>query len=453
MVQSLVIKARQTATGFEIVFRGSTYVLNYPDEIWQAYPQESRDILFDNLVYSETIHLPLTHRRPEIKFNTSPPFFQTQFFQNFIMDIPSCADVDGTLTSQMVKEYINMKEHFADNEIKYPSHKMETREDSSVVLLSFGKDSLLTWAVCDELGLNPQACYIVEPALLYEEKHKDILAKKFQDKFGVELQKVEHSVGNLRDGMRLGVGKTELGWGLQSTQYALITLPIANKFQSRYVLFGNEQSCSEYYFDQEGFICYPAYDQSHRWTKQIDLMTRQMTGEGVRTISVIEPLNDIAVVYSLYKRYPEVAKYHMSCFVETEAGKNHRWCMDCSVCCKMYLLIKASGFDPKEVGLTRNMLDIEMRDYFSLFGGSDVNTYALTGRGRDEQLFAFYLAYKNGDRSPLTQEFALRFLDQAKDREDELYKTFFDIHESITMPKHLKSKVQSIYKETLSDVP
>ncbi len=170
-------------------------------------------------------------------------------------------------------------------------------------------------------------------------------------------------------------------------------------------------------------------------------------------MSVIEPLNDIAVVYSLYKRYPEVAKYHMSCFVETEAGRDTRWCMDCSVCSKMYLLIKASGFDPKEVGLERNMLTEDCREYFSLFGGSSVNTYALTGRGRDEQLFAFYLAWKNGDKSPLIDEFEKRFLEEARGREDELYKTFFGINEAITMPKYIKDKVESIYKETLNDVP
>jgi len=452
-VNSLRINARQTAHGFEILFRDSKYVLYYPDGIWQAYPQEAKNVLFDNLVYAETVHLPLTFRRNEIEFNTSPPFFQTQFFQNMIMDLPSCADVDGTYTSELLKEFMNLKTRFKDNEVKLPKYRHETREDSSVVSLSFGKDSLLTWAVCRELGLNPQATYIVEPVLLYEEKHKDKLARGFQEEFGVKLQKIEHSMGNLRDGLRLGVGKTELGWGLQSTQYAMMILPIAHRFQSRYILFGNEQSCGEHYYDREGYVCYPAYDQCHSWTTQIDLITRQLSGGGVRTMSVIEPLNDIAVVYTLYKRYSEVAKYHMSCFVDTEAGRDHRWCMDCSVCSKMYLLIKASGFDPKEVGLNRNMLTEEMRDYFSLFGGSSVNTYALTGRGRDEQLFAFYLTWRNGDRSPLVEEFEKRFLDEAKGREDELYKTFFGIHHAITLPSHIKNQVESIYKEALSDVP
>jgi hypothetical protein len=99
------------------------------------------------------------------------------------------------------------------------------------------------------------------------------------------------------------------------------------------------------------------------------------------------------------------------------------------------------------------MLDSEMRDYYSLFGGSDVQTYALTGRGRDEQLFAFYLAWRNGDKSSLVNEFASRFLDEAQAREDELYKTFFGVHKSITLPKKINDRARSIYKEVLSDVP
>jgi len=452
-LSNLVIDARETRTGIEFLFRGNTYALSYPDDIWRRYPKKARDMLFDNLVYAETIHLPLTLKANEITYNVSRPFFETYFFQNLVMDFPSCADVDLTKTSDLLKAFMNTRVHFKDHEIKFPSYTEESREDSSVVSISFGKDSLCSWAVSNEIGLNPQMCYIVEPSMTYEEKHKTALAEAFNKEFGIKLNKVIHTAGSFRDGVHLGVGKTEIGWGLQSTQYALIILPIAHKFQARYILIGNEHSCGEYYFDREGYICFVCYDQSHYWTKQIDSMTRQMTGGGVRTLSVIEPLNDIAVVYTLNKRYPEVAKYHMSCFVETEAGRDKRWCQECSVCAKMHLLILASGFDPKRVGLERNMLTKESREYFTLFGGKEVETYALTGMGRDEQLFAFYLLWKKGNRSDLVNEFAERFLDEAREREDELYKTFFSIHDSITMPPPIKKKVMSIYKEVLSDLP
>jgi len=53
----------------------------------------------------------------------------------------------------------------------------------------------------------------------------------------------------------------------------------------------------------------------------------------------------------------------------------------------------------------------------------------------------------------LVKEFESRFLDEAQAREDELYKTFFGIHESITLPSEVKNNVMSIYKEALNDVP
>jgi hypothetical protein len=53
----------------------------------------------------------------------------------------------------------------------------------------------------------------------------------------------------------------------------------------------------------------------------------------------------------------------------------------------------------------------------------------------------------------LVEEFEHRFLDEAKGREDELYKLFFGVHEAITMPEKIKNETFSIYNEVLSDVP
>jgi len=447
----LRIDARQIPTGLTISFRERVYETSYPNQAWSDYPTQVKDVLFDNLVFAATIHLPLALGEDEVYYNTSPPIFQPYFFQNMTMDFPSCADVDQTNTSDLLRRFMNLKIRFKDYNIKFPHYEGDASPDSSIVSLSFGKDSLLTFAICNELGLNPKIVYIVEPSLKYEEKHKTVLAEKFHREFGAKLNKVTHTTGLLRDGVHLGVGKTELGWGLQSTEYALLLLPFAHRYKASYILFGNEQSCGAYYFDREGYVCYPAYDQSHAWTKQIDIMTQLMTNNGVKTMSVIEPLNDIAVMAVLNNRYPEIAKYEMSCFTETEAGRDYRWCQSCQVCSKMYLLLVALGVDPRRVGFTRNMLVKDNKGFFSLFGGKSVSTYALTGLGRDEQLFAFYLAHKRGDRSDLVREFGKSFLHEAEEREDELYKTFFGIHESITMPPEIRDKAISIYREELTN--
>ena len=109
----------------------------------------------------------------------------------------------------------------------------------------------------------------------------------------------------------------------------------------------------------------------------------------------------------------------------------------------------ALGVDPKIVGFSKNMLTEENRVFFSLFGGKKASTYASTKLGRDEQLFAFYLAYKRGNDNDLVREFSKAFLEEAKSREDELYEAFFGLHESTTMPPKILNQVTSIYQEEL----
>jgi len=65
------------------------------------------------------------------------------------MGLPSCADVDGTQTSHLLS-FINLKTSFKNQEVKLPRHRLESDPDQSQVSLSFGKDSLLSWAVCRE---------------------------------------------------------------------------------------------------------------------------------------------------------------------------------------------------------------------------------------------------------------------------------------------------------------
>ena len=77
-------------------------------------------------------------------------------------------------------------------------------------------------------------------------------------------------------------------------------------------------------------------------------------------------------------------------------------------------------------------------------------TYAHTQVGLDEQLFAFYLAAKRGVKASMVEDFkASPLFQEAKDREEELHKTFCTLHTSISVPKELRNKINSIYKEEL----
>jgi hypothetical protein len=452
-MKQLHIYSGVTDTGVDIRFREESYPIVYPISVWGATPKETRTALKDNLAVATTMHLPLVLDVPSIVYHSGCPLLEPYFVQNFLKDIPSCTEVDGTSTDEAVRKFFNTEYQFLDPNIVYPSRQPVDSPSGALVGTSFGKDSLLTYAVAEEIGLEPEMVYVVEQSMTYEQKHKTELAKHFKNEFGKQLNILRHETGKFRDYPYLGVPFTEMGWGLQTTEYALELIPFAYALKAKYLLFGNEQTAASTYMDSEDrWTVHPCYDQSHRWTVHIDQITQTFSGRSVNTGSVIEPLMDMMIQYILAHRYPQLAKYQMSCFTETEAGRDYHWCHNCSICAKMYLMCVGSGIDPAKIGLRENMLERKYKRFFTLFGGKSITmTYAHTKVGRDEQLFAFYLAAKRGTEGGLVDEFkASPLIQEAKDREEELWKTFCTLHTSISVPKELRDSVNSIYKEELA---
>ena len=451
-MKSLEIYLKEITNGICIEFQGFQYSIIYQDEVWNSTPLETRNALKDNLILATTMHLPLIFDSNKVVYQSGRPLLEPYFFQNFLKDIPSCTEVDESNTDEIVRKFLNTEFVFKDPEIKYPSINSVEGAHKALIGMSFGKDSLLTYAVADELDLDPKIVYIVEQSLTYEEKHKKNLAAKFKSEFGKELQILTHETGKLRDYDYLGMSKSEFGWGLQNTEYTLELIPFAYALNTKYILFGNEQTTAASYLDDSNtWTIYPAYDQSHLWTVHLNQVSQAFSGRSVFTGSLIEPLMDMMIQYMLAHRYPEIAKYQMSCFTENEFGAEYHWCHHCSVCAKMYLLCVGSGIDPRAIGLRENMLKKECKGFYTLFGGKTSLTYLNTGIARDEQLFAFYSAAKKGVKADLIELFKESELYQeAKEREDELFKTFCSIYNSISVPKELKEKLISIYKEELS---
>ncbi len=448
------IQSRLLENGFEVKFRGARYPVEYPVETWSSVPEQTRRALRDNLAFAATMHLPLVFGEDIVRYDSGRPLLEPYFFQNFMRDIPSCTEVDGSDTADMSRRWYNIRYLFSDSQIIYPSQEPVSSPTRAIVGLSFGKDSLLTFAIADEIGLDPVAVYIVEESLKYEEKHKTVLAEQLRREFGKLFWKVRHETGKLRDYAHLGLPQSEFGWGLQTTEYALEFIPFAYALGGKYLLFGNEHTTSETYMsnDKSGpWVVNPCFDQAHEWTVHIDQITQIFSGRTVRTGSLIEPLMDMMVQRTLVHRYPQYAKYQMSCFTETESGRDYRWCHNCSVCAKMYLLCVGGGVDPKIVGFTRDMLTAENRRFFTLFGDRSTLTYANTETAKEEQLFAFYSAALRGVKSELVEQFRHSDLFQeAKAREDELMKKFCTVYEPISMPTELRPLVMPILSEEVA---
>ncbi len=448
----LEVRSESTKNGFAVQFKDISYPLIYPQGYWEKTPQRTRLALTENLALATTMHLPLVFNDPQITYHSGRPLLEPYFVDNFIRDIPSCAEVDGTDTAEMVRKFLDTRYLYTNPEVTLPSSDPVEGAHRAIVGLSFGKDSLLTYAVADEIGLDPEIGYLVEESMTYEEKHKTALAEKFKKEFGKSLHILKHETGKLRDYKHLGLPFSELGWGLQSTEYAIEFIPLAYALEGKYILFGNEQTTSETYVNEkDGWLIYPCYDQSHIWTVHIDQITQTFSGRSVRTGSLIEPLMDMMVQRTLAHRYPEIAKYQMSCFTETEAGRDYHWCHDCTICGKMYLLCAGCGIDPKTVGFRENMLERPKRHHFTLFGGKSALTYANTATARDEQLFAFYCSVKKGANGGLVEDFkASDLYKEAQSKEDELFKRFISLYDPISVPAELKEQVMSIYREEIA---
>ncbi|MFW9969496.1 MAG: hypothetical protein ACFFDF_04795 [Candidatus Odinarchaeota archaeon] len=445
MNEYLEVYSTNLKNGIQLEFQGVQYPIVYGKNIWNSTPDQTCEALRDNLSFATTMHLPLIYHKEKIVYYSGRPLLEPYFFQNFLKDIPSCTEVDGLNTDDIIHQFLNTEFHFNNPEITFPSEKSVENPYKALIGMSFGKDSLLTYAIANEINLDPEIIYVVEQSLTYEEKHKIDLAKRFKKEFNKDLHILTHETGKLRDYNYLNLPKSEFGWGLQNTEYALEFIPFAYALNGRYIFFGNEQTTAASYKDSSNrWLIYPAYDQSHLWTIHINQITRMFSGHSVTTGSLIEPLMDMMIQRILVHRYPDIAKYQMSCFTENEFGRDYRWCHNCSVCAKMYLLCAGSGINPELIGIKNDMFQKEYKNYYTLFGGKSNLTYANTDIARDEQLFAFYSAIKKGVKGDLIDEFKrIDLFKEAESREDELYNP-------ISLPKELKNDVLSIYKEELS---
>ena len=112
--------------------------------------------------------------------------------------------------------------------------------------------------------------------------------------------------------------------------------------------------------------------------------------------------------------------------------------------------MKAIGKDPKAIGINKNMFDRKYFKHHVIFNPSAKERYDKVKDNDAELKFAYYLAYKNGAKGYMINLFKKEFLKEIKADEDMLYKRYFKIANASLIPKKIKKKVLSIYKEEIS---
>jgi hypothetical protein len=443
-----------TDTGVVLHVEGRQFALNFPRAVWQVYPH--KELFADNYAYLKALHLPqMLERRDGLDFATSYPMFRSQIQWAMLNNIPFCADVDRVPAAPLIRDFLALDTTFRDHDTRFVDDSRPAGQ-GAVLNMSFGKDSLLTYAVAREIGLPLTLVMSVDNDCPLEYGYKADIARRFSEEFGETLHPVENGAGVIHRYEYWGSKGTEWGFGHLITEYCMYAVPFAYRDRRAAILLGNEKSCDDFYTGRDGLICYPVFDQSSTWQLEMSKLARAMTGAPLHVMSLIEPLHDVAIIKILHERYPEIAKYQMSCFPdENEHGKRHYWCGHCSKCGRVFTWMKAHGLDPRSVGLDTDMFGAGFAELFQVFGAEwqDGKTvgYDATPCGRDEQLFALYLALQNGARGALMDRFRNERLAEAESRAAELQQRFMTVQDTRALPEPYARKVKAIYREALEE--
>lgn len=440
--------------GIEIrVGKSKKYSLTYPSSIWQQFPEVYRQTFADSMTYFMTSHLSLVNSH-SLLYHFPPPVAEPFFFKGMVYSLPETVLTDEKKVTMVELLRLLYNKSFETDFIgrpRYARFKNVNRNSwkRAVIPFSFGKDSLLTFALAKELGISPYPVFFREPHSAFENRHKAKLATRFFEEFDVDVNFFPLSPGWLR--------QTEdkcWGWDLLLTQYTLLLIPFIFGIRSKYLFWSHEAGCNETFVDGEGFIANPVFEQSSKWLLSSNTMAK-MLGCNAIFASLIEPLNDLAIMKILHFRYPEIAKYQLSCFADEEPAKTKRWCGVCSKCARIYIFLMALGIDPKRVGFNQDMLIDEKRHLFALFpkkNGVMSSAYDQSGLGRDEQILAFTMAVERGVRGVLIEEFKKLYGRQARTRKNELKQEFFSLYPTRTITYELKKPLFAIFEEELKEL-
>lgn len=448
MQETLHVFRKILRNGVEIKIKRKKYRVTYDRTIWDKFPKSLHRVFADSLAYITTWHLPMAKDVKVVYHFTSPPIGSV-FFKILLYSIPMTVfeqKEKNLLTSDLLKKFYNVNFQTEFKGLNYPySGKKVKRmlKEKAILLFSFGKDSLLTYGLLDELGVDVMPIFMREPHSSFENAHKRKLAERFYKTLDEEVTIFPLTIGRLRQAEGLF-----WGWDNILSQYAFILIPYYFAHKIKYLFFGNEQSCNYFTADGENYLINPVFEQSVSGMQLLQDVPKLFFIQ-THIGSLIEPLQELFIVYMLHNRYPDVGRFQMSCFSETDEAKRRRWCGCCEKCARLYIMFKALGISPERVGFYGNeMLTFTKEKYYVIFDNGGIESaYGGSGLGKDEQLLAFYLAYRNGVKGELIEKFKKLYLEDVEKRKEKLVENYFGLHTSLSLPSDLRKKAIKIFEK------
>lgn len=422
--------------------------INFPQHVWSRYPKKLKQLLLDNLVFVATYHIPLMKGAPlRMEYSTCYPQISAPLLKSVALSIPFYTFVKKETTREKIlKILLNTDHHFNKfiNRDGYTSFKaFKSYSNRVIVPFTFGKDSLLTTALCDTLKIKPQLIFVEESEELFEIKQKKRIRRRFEKEFGKTIEFLKNPLDSLREG---GVDGW-YGWEFQLTCIVLLLIPFAYAYKARYILFSNEKSCDNFTYDNDGYKYYPDLEQSKEWTRELSLISESLTGGNVQVRNFLEPLEDTAIIRILHRLFPTYAKYQSSCFNDNPRSKDHRWCGRCSKCARIFIMLKAAKIDPRNVGFDENLMKNKYKYLYSAFGKQKTydSAYEMSRVGQLEELYSFMQAYENGSKGDLITLFKKQYYSIMKPLQEKMTRAYLSLYTFDMVPQKYRRALRKLF--------
>lgn len=299
---------------------------------------------------------------PEIRFDFSLDPRDLKFFRD-MMEITA----NDILVNRIYKRTGFVREEFIPKEIKtQPLAKVvpESIEEEPVglepdpnrcaVMLSGGKESLLTYGLMKELGCEVYPFFYNEsgghwhvaiPAYRWfkenEPKTKRVWSNA--DRLYTFIEK------NMKILQNVGKPKAEV-YPIRLfffEGYAFAFLPLIHKYGIGNIVFGNEYDDPRgLTYEFHGIPHYHAtYDQSQAFERYMTSWFGDR-GFGIRQWSAVRPITGLIVERILHNRYPELFRLQRSCHSVHKEGDDYAPCGECFKCNGVLTFLLANGLDP-----------------------------------------------------------------------------------------------------------
>lgn len=281
-----------------------------------------------------------------------PSLARTQYLPEYPYEPYSLAP--GYPTELMLKKFT----------VRPPS--LEAIVDQSVLGMSFGKESLLTYAFFQRLGLQERLAlglitYVDNDKISYEklQGYAEVYPALLE-RFEAE-QKLTHPKAKVRTNFYQQFNK-DVDWDVINYFQQIYTVLLAIASDRDYIILGDEYDC---HIEDTLQMRREALDgkQLEGWTTASPVYTLDyhqspiahakmnclFTKLGLkhRIVSLITNIGEYQVQGLLGKLAPELLQYQVSCWF---SSNKQLWCNDCSKCSRVALLRDAHG-QPRPDGL------------------------------------------------------------------------------------------------------